>query len=835
MPTPPTVEQYSPHGRQVEEKDFPRPQDRVAHATMLSTALRQAREQAVQRRQRLDVTIEGAQPGLYIEFESQIGTELKLESLQDRRAGIELVAVQEVPVPEQGKSVQRATVFVPDGSLKIFFKKFEEYASQVTKSGDPKHKELVDRIAALRLATLRALWTDEPELFPVDGETVWWEVWLRRQDGKEITRLARYAELFGLQVGPQRLTFDDRTVVLVRSNVEQLAGSLDVLGDIAELRKPKDSVSFFVTLPSDQQAEWVRDLLQRISAPPVDAPAVCLLDTGITHQHPLLRVAIEPHDATAVDPSWGSQDDGGGPTMRGHGTAMAGLALYGDLATALSSRAPLRLLHRIESVKLLPPKKANEPRLYGAITAQAVARPEITTPWRQRVFAMAVTADGTDRGKPTSWSAALDALAVGRAFDPTTHGLEYLDSTREGRQRLFIVSAGNVPREGWSEDYLTRCDLTAVEDPAQAWNALTVGAFTEKDEIQDPMWYGWRSLGVRGDLSPFSTTSVTFGGDWPIKPEVVFEGGNVATNNVEFDSYLPDLSLLSTYFRPHLSMFTVSCGTSPATAQVARMAAILMAEYPEFWPETVRALLVHSARWTKRMEHHIKAAKTKRQLEAVLRRYGFGVPSLDRALRSANDALTLIVQATLHPFRDGRMNEMHLHDLPWPEQVLRDLGETRVRLRVTLSYFVEPNPSRRGWKGRYRYASHLLRFDIKTQYETRDMFRKKINKKALTEGEAKPHTPSDADEWLLGETLRNKGSIHHDIWEGTAADLAERGVIAVYPVSGWWKDQPRGDRSDFGVRYALVVSIEVDAENVDIWTPVATQIGVPFESQVIIE
>jgi len=55
-----------------------------------------------------------------------------------------------------------------------------------------------------------------------------------------------------------------------------------------------------------------------------------------------------------------------------------------------------------------------------------------------------------------------------------------------------------------------------------------------------------------------------------------------------------------------------------------------------------------------------------------------------------------------------------------------------------------------------------------------------------------------------------------DVWTGTAADLAERGVVGVYPVSGWWKDQPTRDRSGLGARYALVVGIETEAEDVDI-------------------
>jgi hypothetical protein len=79
--------------------------------------------------------------------------------------------------------------------------------------------------------------------------------------------------------------------------------------------------------------------------------------------------------------------------------------------------------------------------------------------------------------------------------------------------------------------------------------------------------------------------------------------------------------------------------------------------------------------------------------------------------------------------------------------------------------------------------------------------------------------------------IRKRGAVVSvpDISEGTAVELAERGVIGVYPVSGWWKEQPTRDRSAFGARYALVVSIQTAAEDVDIWTPVAQQIGVPIQ------
>jgi hypothetical protein len=54
-------------------------------------------------------------------------------------------------------------------------------------------------------------------------------------------------------------------------------------------------------------------------------------------------------------------------------------------------------------------------------------------------------------------------------------------------------------------------------------------------------------------------------------------------------------------------------------------------------------------------------------------------------------------------------------------------------------------------------------------------------------------------------------------------------MIGIHPVSGWWKDQPKRNRSEFGARYSLVVSIETEAQDIDIWTPVAQEIGVPVE------
>lgn len=213
----------------------------------------------------------------------------------------------------------------------------------------------------------------------------------------------------------------------------------------------------------------------------------------------------------------------------------------------------------------------------------------------------------------------------------------------------------------------------------------------------------------------------------------------------------------------------------------------------------------------------------------LLRTYGMGVPSADRALNSATDALVLIAQDELLPFTpDRKLNEMHIHDLPWPTIALEDLGETSVRLRVTLSYFVEPNPARRGWDSRYSYQSHGLRFELMRPTESRDQFRQRVNAQARAD-DYQSMSSSDAAEWFLPASSKTAGSLHTDIWHGSAAKLAARGAIAITPTTGWWKHRSDTRYRMTPARYGLVVSIETPGVEADIWTPVAQQIQIPVE------
>jgi Subtilase family len=830
---PANAEPYRPRGGGP-RRPAPRVTDPRAHGQRLESELAEAERAGRAERAAADVSVEGSIDGIYLRFESFPEVELALESLDPRRGRLhpELVSVRQFRSHEG--VVEYATVFVPDGTLGHFLSRLQAYV-ETSSERKPKNLKLVERIRSVGIASIEGLWTDDPSEFPGYDARVWWEAWLRVRDGDELERFKRFADAAGIRLGSTFLGFTDRTVVLVEATASQLARAIVVLDDLAELRRPRDLAEFLAGEPAVEQAAWVDDLVARTTAATGEFPTACVVDTGVTRSHPLLTHSLEPQDQHACDLGWGVDDH------KGHGTQMAGLALYGDLRAAIQSAHPVHLRHALESVKLLPPHGATEPRLWGAVSATAVSLVEIQAPARRRAFCLTTTAelnspipDSTDAsfGQATAWSAALDALAAGLTVEADANGLVFLDEAEESAKRLFVVAAGNV--RSYEEDHLARSDLEPVEDPAQAWNVLSVGAYTERDHMHltDPGFSGWTTAAPRGELAPFSRTSVAFDRKWPIKPEVLFEGGNLAVSpdGTTFDT--PDALQLLTTKAPlnDVRLLTVTNATSAATAQVSHLAATLLAEYPNLWPETVRALIIHSAEWTPAMAKRFENARTRSEVIALLRRYGMGVADEARALRSASDALTLVVEDVIHPF-DGRghLREMHVHDLPWPTDVLTELGEAEVRLRVTLSYFVEPNPGRRGWVRRYAYPSHGLRFEVRRPTEPTDAFRQRLNALALEEEEHRPGTRSDASQWMFGPSERTVGSVHSDIWRGAAAELADRGMVAVYPVSGWWKERTQRDHSERGARYALILSIQSSVEEVDIWTPVAQQIGIPID------
>jgi len=767
----------------------------------------------------IDERLPGA-PGTFVEVELRSGTkpdvlDLKTEGLRSGAA-------------KAGASGDRTiALYVPDQARPALERILDDYLNGPlsARGSNPPNQKKVEAIEAFRAARLETFWTDDPGALPSDPQhTMWWALWCWRGSEALVEELCARLEVRTANAD-RRLYFPEVVVVPVFASRAAVELLLFADGAIAEIRRASDTPVFFTDMTAGEQLPWIDDLAERTVWPGSDAPAVCVFDTGVNRGHSLIEPALATSDMHAVNRSWQPDDH----HDRGHGTAMAGMALHGDLTSALADRSERRLTHRLESVKVLPPRgfDPTEPQSYGVVTQTAVALPEIAAPERARVFCMAVTNENVSGSIPSAWSAAVDQAAAG-----TMAGDE-----PDAPKRLIVLSAGNIPAEIDMRRVKSQ-DEFPIEDPSQAWNALTVGGYTDLIDIRDEGYRSWTPMAAAGELSPHSRTSVTWPQGTPFKPEVVMEAGNRAVSPSRTEALtVGSLSLLSTGKDASAGLVPFDA-TSAATAQAARLAARLSADHPDFWPEMVRALIVHSAEWTQPMLSLFGGRPSKRDRYELIRRFGYGVPDYDRATASAKSHLALFAQAELQPFRfvGGRkFGDCHYYALPIPRRMLEGLENEIVELKVTLSYFIDPNPGLGANVDSQRYRSHGFRFDLRRKNEAMDVFKRRVNASERDDPRVRPQIEADDERWLLGPQSVSAGSLHTDVWTGPAIELLGRDTLCIKPVVGWCRKRASREVCDTVRRYALVVSLKARNVEVDLYTPVATSIGLPVPVPVEVE
>ena len=759
-----------------------------------------------------------ARRGTYLEFSSALGYDLVSKSLEDQKAKIQLLNIRQVTTEDDQKQTL-ATIYIPHGEEKVLLGKLHKYATEES-NGKPKNDILFRSIEDVKLALLEALWTDNQEDFPTEKDD-WYEVWIRIS-GIEKATIDQQCNRFKTSLQSLRipykkdsiLTFPERAVFLVCANKTSLANLLACSDQLAELRMGRALTGFLFNENRSEQQEWVDDLLSRLEINNDTDSVVCVLDSGVNNGHPLLEPIIPEKNC-------GSVVGEGIADGNGHGTRMCGTVIYGDMSSYLANNQKIQIDNQIGSVKLLPHSRSNPKEIWGFLTEQAVATSEIIFPRKTVCYCMAITAEDSEQGKPTSWSGAVDSIAYNNG----------------NIGRLFIVSAGNIRDINFLDKdiinaYPNNHSLRKIQNPAQAWNALTIGAFTNIVAPNSPELAGYDRVAPVGGISPFSRTSLLWGKTALIKPEVMFEGGNLYKTN---DSLLPfsthqDLELMTTSENyQKRGYFETINATSAATALASNFAGRLQVKYPHLWAESIRGLIVHSAKWTSAMEEQFPVRKGNRaDMIQRLRHCGYGVPSEERAFYSTENGLTYIAQEEIQPFKKQgdnapKMNKMHFFELPWPREILEQLAETNVTMRVTLSYFIEPAPGEIGWKDKYRYASCGLRFDVNTEAEDQRAFQLRVNR-AIEAEENEERSKNDSKRWLIGADNRNRGSIHSDELNLTAAQLATCNLIAVYPIGGWWKTRTNLDKFNEKLRYSLIVSLDTPAENIDLYNAVKTKI-----------
>lgn len=815
-------EKYKASPKQGKQPRIPQ-RDRAAHSAKLLQQFDAIWKQKKELEQARTAQKIATREGTYLSFTSAADYDLITKSLENIKKGIRLLNIKEEKI-DNNHTQAKATVYIPNGMEGYFIKKIADYQEKnYGKTDNPKNAKLVNSIEDVSIALLEGLWTDKLQLIPTENSK-WCEAWLNvnTKDNKEQEQIAMFLKtLENIGIGFKRNTiiFPERAVLLINANRQQLIELMLQSDLLAEFRAGQEPAGFWVNESAIEQQAWVDDLLQRIEQIESNIK-VCVLDSGVNNGHQLLQPLIDDANTLTVDNAWGTNDHESGS---GHGTLMAGIAGYGQLESILISTAIVPITHRICSVKILPPptQEATPKELWGDVTAQGIARAEIQNPEMILIYCMSVTSkQDAEQGRPSSWSGAIDNLAFGDGEN----------------QRLIIISAGNIRDEESWKNYPDSNYVTTIENPAQSWNSVVVGAYTEKNQVNDEKFKDYTLVAKQGELSPYSSTSLVWEKKWPVKPDVVFEGGNLLKAPDDSVTTHEDLELLSTSKRFNIKTFDTINATSAAAAQASWFAAKIAFEYPNAWPETIRALMVHSAFWNEAMLKQLNVKQGNRgDFKNLLKVFGFGIPELNRALYSQESALTFIAQETIQPFKfkegsksEAETNEIHFFNLPWPKDLLLEMGKIPVRLRVTLSYFIEPGAGEIGWKDKYRYQSHGLRFDINNVGEEEDEFRKRVNVEAREDNE-EVNGNSGSSRWVIGANNRSNGSIHSDYWEGTAAELATCNLIAVFPIIGWWRERKHLGKVENTARYALVVSLETPEQDIQLYTTVKNMIEVPIE------
>ena len=827
--------------------EFPLAQrNRAMHGNMLLEQLNSVKEQfRIAKEEQLPGNIV-RDDALYVEFYSEFDFSLKFDSLTQERDEPQYQILninQETFYEDNGQETKRfrVVVMMREGGVSKFIKKVTEYLdpSKNIKDKDgnltdkPKNGALIANIAMIQMASLMSFWSDGPEIpFPDnDNAVLWWEVWFRRtsNDGVRLENVMHNLREIGAQISPQTLEFPEHRVGLVRASATQLSSSLLLLDNLAELRKPQE-INDFVTSRNVNYAEkqlWLDHLLSRTDFRVTEnSVIVCLLDSGVNNLHPLLNPFLPNDRLYSYKAAWGTNDTWPGG---GHGTGTAGLALYGDLVNVMASTERISIFHGLESFKIIHPNDPNDPAFYGSLTEYACSAPFVNLPDNARIFCLTITDSSAGyHGRPSSWSSAIDKISNGNIFEPQT-------------RQLFVISGGNVDyitSAAHAGDYPAKNELESVHDPGQAYNALVIGSYTRMDRIDQNTWRGFRPLAPNGGMSPSNSTSLTWDNQWPIKPDLVLEGGNLALQDNQLRDDVHSLKPLSLDKEFSRFIFMPFGDTSGAAAQAAQMAAELMRQYPNLWPETIRALLVHSAEWTKTMLNGLTFANaTVAAKRTLLRKFGYGVPLLEKALYSAGNALTLIAENTIQPYRLNintvKYNEYHLYEIPWPVDILREvLTEANVKLKVTLSYFIDPNPGNRRYANNFHYHSHSLDFKVIKPTEELAAFRRRIS--AAVEGEEDTDYDGSDEPWSIRESLRNKGSVKKDFIVTSGADLSTRNILAVFPKSGWYKTRKKLNKYNTAVRYSLIVSIETDNAEANVYNPQFTKIQAEIPNELFI-
>lgn len=508
-----------------------------------------------------------------------------------------------------------------------------------------------------------------------------------------------------------------------------------------------------------------------VTPPADDAPAIAILDSGLSTAHPALGAAVgdaqgylSPHRSAADASPW-------------HGTFVAGLALYGDI------RECIRQGQFVPGLRLFSGKVFNDDDNDETEFVEKAVEEAVRDLYRQygcRVFNLSY--------------GDLNKVYDGRHL----RGLAYtLDRLTRELGVLFVVPTGNLQLSELSTDArggYPACfdgDTARLLDPATALNALTVGGLALHEATRDAQRYPNtredHPLARVGQPFPLTRSGPSING--AIKPDVVEHAGNVALMRAGGRTRHAGLGVVSLNggFAGG-SAFCEDIGTSYAAPLVAHKAAKLLAELPDATPNVLRALIGVHARWPEACETLLNPDRSSDGCEKLLRIIGYGQVDDAALFRSLDHTVTLLAEEQI-----GN-DQHHFFELPLPDSFWTG-NRRRREITVALAYSPAVRTTRLDYRRTKLWFTLITasNLDIVTQ-----AFRRNRDEGMGERANGR---------WLSNKT-RKAGTLQVSRWSFKQA-LASGDKVFVVVTR---QDSPWSDNRDGEEPYALAVVL-ADREN----------------------
>lgn len=371
----------------------------------------------------------------------------------------------------------------------------------------------------------------------------------------------------------------------------------------------------------------------RIITPKVGAKTVCVLDTGVDKNNPLLsKVIVSDIDLTKS----GSPNDN-----NGHGTFVSGLAAYGNFEV-IEPYASAKII----SVKVHEPHNKN---LHGYLEDR-IEKAVIKYHNQSKIFNLSIMYE-----------------ICGEVEEPSNlaHTLDQL-SSQYGV--IFTVSSGNIKKElkrlinSSSYPQYFKDKSCRIFSGGEGCNSITVGGIANKES--------YLSIAKKNQPSPF-TRRGEFNNR--CKPDVVSSAGNLEQKNSDNSINIfknNDLGVVSLGKAP--SVFAIDWGTSFASAAVSNILAKLSEIYPKASPNLLKALVIHFSSWPDESSSFNASQNLKSSL------YGKGVPNFEKCAYSTTSCATYFVESSI------KYNDEAWIPIFVPQRMKEIYGEKI--MRVTLVY-----------------------------------------------------------------------------------------------------------------------------------------------------